>query len=944
MKSTPDSEFLDELVQIPDIAGQRAFVTSSPPPISQSLIEALSERIREWLPRDSELAEALTETNLFLASKLDTPLSMAFATQCRAHVLMNVRRNQDAQPLYERAAKLFSDSNAEIECGRTLSAAAENLTVLGEYERARELAERARDILEANQDTRYLARVHVALGNLFNRLNRLTDSLEEYDRAQEVAQVNDDHMVVAAVEINRAETLTECNRLDDAIRSLEAARDFCGKHKIVLWDEIVDRNLADLHFKRGSYTEALRSLEKVRPRYEERGDSQRLALCDLGRAEVYLQLNLPAEAAGLASSARDIFEDRSSRSEMAECSTLMGIAESEQGEESAAEKSFLEARELFKSLGNVVSTAGADLQLAKLKHKNHDVGEGERMARSAARAFEAEGLVVRGAYARITLAHILRTAGRDDDATAEAELALENLAGYHARWVSYQCHDLLATLYASRGENDKAEKLYLEAIDEMESLRGNIRLDEFRMSFGRDKYQVYENLVHLKIESQNLEEAFAFVERSKSRTLIDLLERNTDSVWDSDRSSSKQQAIRKLRQDLNGLYSQLSQVGTTISALSADKSIQNQISESERQLMSLLREAGTDQEEWVSMETVSMPTVSDAQDMLEEHEVLLEYYVVHGQFCVFVLTTTAFHLVSDLGSTQEVRDSLKGLNFQLSKFHLSPEYVGLHRDQLLIGVQHHLRELYRVLLKPVEQWIENRSLVIVPHHVLHYVPFHALYDGAAHLVDQHDVVYGASASVLRICRSKATRATDQDLVLAVPDESTPSIRDEAETLRQLLPNAKVFIGEEARAEVLQELGPRSGRLHIAAHGVFRSDNPMFSSIQLGDSWLNLMDIFNLKLGADLTTLSACETGMSALYEGDELLGLTRGFLYAGTPSLVVSLWRVNDTSTTLLMKRFYEGLLGGEAKPEALRQAMLAVKEQFPHPYYWAPFILMGKS
>ena len=163
-------------------------------------------------------------------------------------------------------------------------------------------------------------------------------------------------------------------------------------------------------------------------------------------------------------------------------------------------------------------------------------------------------------------------------------------------------------------------------------------------------------------------------------------------------------------------------------------------------------------------------------------------------------------------------------------------------------------------------------------------------------------------------------------------------------LRELLPNARVFVGEEAGADLLKEHGPKAGKLHIAAHGVFRADNPMFSSLKLGDSWLNLVDIFNLKLGAELTTLSACETGMSALYEGDELLGLTRGFLYAGTPSLVVSLWRVNDRSTTLLMKRFYEGLLDGLSKPEALRQAAIDVKAQFPHPYYWAPFILMGKS
>ena len=118
------AEFLDALVRVRDTAGQRAFVAQSSFPLSQELIEALSIRIRDWLPRNAELAEELTETNLFLASQLDTPLSTAFATQCRAHVLMNIRKNQDAQSLYDRAAELFADAGAEVEFGRTLSASA----------------------------------------------------------------------------------------------------------------------------------------------------------------------------------------------------------------------------------------------------------------------------------------------------------------------------------------------------------------------------------------------------------------------------------------------------------------------------------------------------------------------------------------------------------------------------------------------------------------------------------------------------------------------------------------------------------------------------------------------------------------------------------------------------------------------------------------------------
>ena len=306
--------------------------------------------------------------------------------------------------------------------------------------------------------------------------------------------------------------------------------------------------------------------------------------------------------------------------------------------------------------------------------------------------------------------------------------------------------------------------------------------------------------------------------------------------------------------------------------------------------------------------------------------------------------TYQFHLVRDIAPELAVRTALKGLNFQLAKFHLGQDYLKQYHETLLAATRHHLEKLHDMLIAPLAQYIQGRSLALVPHGVLHYVPFQALYDGKDHLIDRHAVVYSASATVLKICRMKQPQPSELDLVLAVPDEATPAILEEAEALRELLPNARVFVGEDAKADLLREYGPRAGKLHIAAHGVFRSDNPMFSALLLGDSWLNLVDIFNLKLGAELTTLSACETGMSALYEGDELLGLTRGFLYAGTPSLVVSLWRVSDRSTTLLMRRFYEGLGRGLDKPKALQQAALAVKKEFPHPYHWAPFILMGKS
>ncbi len=113
-------------------------------------------------------------------------------------------------------------------------------------------------------------------------------------------------------------------------------------------------------------------------------------------------------------------------------------------------------------------------------------------------------------------------------------------------------------------------------------------------------------------------------------------------------------------------------------------------------------------------------------------------------------------------------------------------------------------------------------------------------------------------------------------------------------------------------------------------------------MQLADDWLTVSDIYDLDLAADLVVLSACETGASEVLRGDELIGLTRGFMYAGARSLVVSLWAANDAATAALMERFYQSVAAGASARGALRTAQCEAMERVAHPYYWAPFIAFG--
>jgi CHAT domain-containing protein len=155
------------------------------------------------------------------------------------------------------------------------------------------------------------------------------------------------------------------------------------------------------------------------------------------------------------------------------------------------------------------------------------------------------------------------------------------------------------------------------------------------------------------------------------------------------------------------------------------------------------------------------------------------------------------------------------------------------------------------------------------------------------------------------------------------------------------------IGEEATRAEVQRLSPGKRVVHFASHGEFRGDQPLFSGLTLADGWLTTLDVFNMRLNAQLVTLSACQTGRSMVAGGDELIGLMRAFLYAGARSLVLSLWEVDDASTPRLMERFYQGLARGQETALALREAqleMLVAGGRHAHPYFWAPFVLVGDS
>jgi CHAT domain-containing protein len=262
-----------------------------------------------------------------------------------------------------------------------------------------------------------------------------------------------------------------------------------------------------------------------------------------------------------------------------------------------------------------------------------------------------------------------------------------------------------------------------------------------------------------------------------------------------------------------------------------------------------------------------------------------------------------------------------------------------------------LTTLYEMLLaKPLAGLDPQvQHLQIVPGAGLHAVPLGALYDGRRHLIERYTLNYLPAASLLTTLPRRQPNTARRALILAYDDTAhLPGVVEEGEQVKQALANLKeaplLLQGEAATRTALREHTSTCDVLHVAAHGRFRTDAPLFSGVQLADVPLTAHEIYDLDLSrVALVTLSACQTGL-AQGRGGELLGLTQACFFAGAPTVVVSRWRVDDATTVQLMVDFYAGLTAGQPAAEALRDAQRNLLATHPHAGYWAPFAIWGRG
>jgi CHAT domain-containing protein len=709
-----------------------------------------------------------------------------------------------------------------------------------------------------------------------------------------------------------------------------------------------DYNIAYLYYLRGEYGRAIQMLRAARDESEKNGDAHIYALCFLDLSEIYLELNMSEEARQIAHEGYERFQKLGMGYEEAKCLANEAMASSQLGKALGALDLFGKAREILSREKNLVWPSLIDLYQAVVLYDEGRLFESRRLAHRSEAFFETSVLHGKAALCHLLLARIAMRTDDLTEARQECARAIKRVAGLESPVLSYQAHFLMGQIQHAAGETAEAYASYQAARTELETLRGSLRGEELKISFMKNRLEVYECLVDICLSDSSrmgaVEESFAYIELAKSRSLAELLLHPGASFAAPDEGQSGLvRRIREMREELNWYYRRIEREQLSAEQPSPERieSLQKEAISRENDLVRVLRELRSS-ESSPGESADGLPSLENIRQSLPDHAALIEYFTVREQFVAAIITRSDLKVIP-ITPVSRITNLVRLLRFQLSKFSLGPDYVRSFHEALFRASRAHLQDLYRELIAPISDHISASHLIIVPHGLLHSLPFHALFDGEKYLIDRFAISYAPSAGVYSLCDRRKSKASEPALIIGVPDEQAPLIEDEVLAVSGILPGSRLVMGALPGDEELRASGTDYRLVHIATHGFFRQDNPMFSGIRLGASYLNLYDLYQLKLDAELVTLSGCATGLNVVTSGDELLGLTRGLLYAGAQSLVLTLWDVHDGSTSEFMGALYRNLPTAPDRATAFQAAIHDVRSRYPHPYHWAPFTLTGK-
>jgi CHAT domain-containing protein len=834
------------------------------------------------------------------------------------------------------------------------------------------------------------------MGNALGRLGQAAAAIEARASAAEIFTDLERPRFAAIAHYGAGVVHFERGEMEPAIQRYTRALELRRQAADQRGEALVLEGLAGVYKVQGETQKALDHFLAAAALFDRPQDRRYLATTLHNLATLYRRLGKPASALGRLREAEGIFAELSLDARRASSLSQIGQLELESGDSDGALATLSEALELRREIGDPRGQATVMRKIGSVYLAADDF---ETAAANYERALE----LLAEVDSPRSLALVLADLGALRARTGEYAPALD----YFRRAGSLfdeigdpigQTRVLsgMADSQRLQGRLPEALTAVETALETSEALRikplsEDLRLSFFSTSTVRRLFELHiEILMALHREDGTggyHRVALEVSERARARSLLDLLTESGAEIRD-DAAPDLLARERALQKQLNASVEQLED--ETVGGRSRERAlaqVQDALDELDRTRAAI---RGQSPRYAALTQPQTLSTAQMQQSLLDPDTLLLEYWL--GTERSYLWLVSPEELISfELAPAREIEDSVRRAHDLLK---LS------HRREARGRTQRLLCDLSRQLLAPVAGKLGRKRLAIVAEGALQYLPFAALPDPdstadcleSAPLVVAHEITYLPSASTLAVLREERERPSPSGLVAvladpvfdaedprvvdgapALPTGATtalsqssddggptfhrlPSTRDEAEAILELVPAARSYraLGFEASKETVL-----SGRLagyrflHFATHGMLNTEQPALSGLVLSqtdsagrpvDGFLRAHEIYNLDLPAELVVLGACETALGAEVKGEGLIGLSRGFMYAGASRVMVSLWQVSDRTTADLMASFYRRMLEQGLPPAAaLRSAQLEILERKPQPFYWAPFVVQGE-
>ncbi len=528
------------------------------------------------------------------------------------------------------------------------------------------------------------------------------------------------------------------------------------------------------------------------------------------------------------------------------------------------------------------------------------------------------------------LGDLLLAEGKPGEAGAQYQAALGAARAADNLYERVWALERLGRAALAVGDRAAAIRHLTAAMEGSERIRAQFRSEEFRSGFFGSQLVIYEQLIVALADEGRAGEAFAVSERGRARALRDMLGERVQVVDEGTRRAVGE--LGDLRQQLGALRIDEQYAGTA--PRSAE--LEGRLRDVEARLA-----ARTDAVDFIVAATGRSITAPEVQRELAPGSVLLEYHVLARETLLWRIDRTGVTLQ---------RLPLPQAALQVAVEDLRAKILARAPDVPQLAAA-----LFRALLEPALR-PGDAALVVVPHDILHYLPFAALRDGERWLVERGPINVLPSASVLLVPRPPRLGPDARLAAFGNPAthvqfglQPLPAAEREVQAIARVFPGTTAVTGRDASKPRFLALAPASQAIHVAAHATYDDLDPLASAIFLAPEGLDpgrleAHEVFALDLRrSTFAALSACQTGLGRLGRGDEVIGLSRAFLASGVRSLALSLWSVDDDSTGTLMAAFYKELRTVPA-PKALRRAQLALLRDRPEPFFWAPFFVIDVS